>query len=114
MNPGGVGLAGQWYGLLLATLAVWRVTHFLHAEAGPFDLVVRMRTAAGSGPLGRLLGCFYCLSLWVSAPAAVWLGRSNAEGVLLWFAISAAAIGVDRLIGLPANQRATIIEDEEE
>jgi hypothetical protein len=42
------------------------------------------------------------------------LGRSNVERVLLWFAISAGAIGVDRLIGYPPDQRATIIEDEEE
>jgi hypothetical protein len=113
MSLQGVGLAGQWYGLLLATLAVWRVTHFLYAEAGPFDLVSRIRTAAGSGALGRLLGCFYCLSLWVSAPAAIVLGRSVAERILLWLAISAGAIGVDRLIGLPTGEQATIIEDEE-
>lgn len=101
-----------WY-WLLATLATWRITHLFHAEAGPFDLLSRIRTAAGTGRWGRVVGCFYCLSLWVSAVPAVALGRSLVDGVLLWLALSAGAIGLDRLIGLPATDRVTLIEEEE-
>ena len=107
-----MGPASPWY-WLLATLATWRVTHLFHAEAGPFDLLTRLRSVGEGRILGRLFRCFYCLSLWVSVVPAVALGRSPGEGMLLWLAISAGAIGVDRLIGLPVSDRPIIIEEEE-
>ena len=67
-------MAGGWYELLLAVLAVWRVTHLLHAEDGPWDVVARLRGWAGDGLLGRMMDCFYCASLWVALPAAAMLG----------------------------------------
>lgn len=85
------------YWLLLGTLAVWRVTHLLVAEDGPWDIVVRARRRAGSGFWGRLLDCFYCLSLWIAAPLAVLLGATWAERVLLWLAMSGAAILLERM-----------------
>jgi len=45
---------------VVASLAVWRVTHLLNAEDGPWDLAARLRARLGDGPLGRMLGCFYC------------------------------------------------------
>jgi hypothetical protein len=88
----------KFYWLLLGVLAVWRVTHLLHAEDGPWDLVFRLRRWAGSGFWASLLDCFYCLSLWVAAPAAYLIGTSWMERVLLWFAMSGAAILLERLI----------------
>ncbi len=44
----------------VATLAVWRLTHLLHAEDGPFDVFVRLRRGAGEGFFGKLLDCFHC------------------------------------------------------
>jgi hypothetical protein len=90
---------GAWYELLLAVLAVWRVTHLLHAEDGPWDLTVRLRGWAGDGFLGRMLDCFYCASLWVALPAAAMLGTSWQHFVLLWPALSAAAITLERVRG---------------
>lgn len=86
-----------WYRLALGTLCVWRVTHLLHAEDGPWDLVVALRRAAGNGMLGRMLDCFYCLSMWVAMPFAVWLGESWREQLLLVPALSASAILVNRV-----------------
>ena len=43
----------------IAVFGVWRVTHLLAAEDGPCDVVVRLRSAAGSGFGGKLLDCFY-------------------------------------------------------
>ena len=83
--------------LILATLAVWRVTHLLHAEAGPGRVVAQWRAWAGSGLLGQTAGCFHCLSLWVSVPAALWLGSHGAEIALLWLGLSAGAILLERL-----------------
>jgi hypothetical protein len=85
------------YWLILGILGVWRVTHLLDAEDGPWDLVARMRRQLGQGILGRLFDCFYCLSLWVAVPFAWLLGESLAERFLLWLALSGGAIVVERL-----------------
>ena len=81
---------------IIATLAVWRVTHLLAAEDGPADIIVRLRRLAGNGFLGRLLDCFYCLSLWIAIPAAWLLGNSWGERMLLWLSLSGAAILLER------------------
>jgi hypothetical protein len=85
------------YEIALATLCVWRITHLLQAEDGPWDLGVRLRRAAGEGFTGKLLDCFYCLSLWISAPFAGEFGGTWRERLLLWPALSAAAIFLERL-----------------
>ena len=82
----------QFYGLVLGVLAAWRMTHLLNAEDGPWDLLVKLRRLAGNGVFGRVLDCFYCLSLWVSAPLAWLLGDGWKNRLLLWLAISAGAI----------------------
>jgi hypothetical protein len=85
------------YWLVIGVLAVWRVTHLLYAEDGPWDAVIRLRKAAGEGFWAKLLDCFYCLSLWVSAPIAWFIGRTWPERVLLWLALSAGAILIERV-----------------
>ena len=67
--------------LVLGILGVWRITHLLQAEDGPWDVIVRLRRAAGDGFWGSLLDCFYCLSLWIAARFAAWLGGSAGECV---------------------------------
>ena len=105
------------YWLMLGILCVWRVTHLLNAEDGPGDLLVRLRRAVGSGFWGELLDCFYCLSLWISAPLAFFLGAEWKERLLLWPALSAGAVLLERW-SAPAkdsNQPAvTYSEDSEE
>ena len=85
------------YALALALLAVWRITHLLNAEDGPGELVVRLRRAAGNGFAGAALDCFNCLSLWIAAPFAAWLGDAAGERLLLWPALSGGAILLQRL-----------------
>ncbi len=89
------------YALLLGALAVWRITHLLQAEDGPWDVVVRLRAWAGDSPLGRAMDCFYCLSLWIALPCALLLGAGWLEQLLLWPALSAAAILLERATGQP-------------
>ena len=90
--------------LLLGLLCVWRLTHLLQAEDGPFDLITRLRRMAGEGFFGKLLDCFYCLSLWIAAPFAFLLGREPVEQWLLWPALSAGAIFLERV--LPEDKQA--------
>ena len=87
--------------LLISVLACWRVTHLLHAEDGPGDVLVHLRRLAGMGFFGKLLDCFYCLSLWVSLPIAILTSRGVLEGVLQWLGISAGAILLERATAKP-------------
>lgn len=88
------GPTGVWF--LVSTLAVWRATHLLHAEDGPWDLFLRLRRLSGSGQIRRALDCFYCLSLWMSIPFALVLLRNPAEGVCLWLGLSGGAVLLQR------------------
>jgi hypothetical protein len=80
----------------LGVLGVWRLTHLLNAEDGPAGILARLRRAMGDGVAGELLDCFYCLSLWVAAPFAWALGQGFQERLLLWPALSAGAILIER------------------
>ena len=103
----------KFYTLILGILGVWRITHLLYAEDGPWDVVIRLRRAAGTGFWGKLLDCFYCTSLWVAAPFAAFLGRGAKEVFLLWLALSAGACLLQRLTETaPADGPALFIEDE--
>jgi hypothetical protein len=87
----------KFYQLVLGILVVWRLTHLLSRENGPWDLLAHLRRLAGTGMLGELLACFYCLSLWIAAPLAVILEEGWRARVLLWPALSAGAILLERL-----------------
>ena len=87
----------RFYRFLLGILFVWRITHLLSAEDGPWDVVVLVRRGAGDGLLGQLLDCFYCLSIWISAPLAIFLGENPGERIMLFPALSAGAILLERI-----------------
>jgi len=87
----------QIYFLILGVLGVWRLTHLLSQEAGPAEALAKLRSFAGSGFWGQLLGCFYCMSLWIAAPFALFLGQNWKERALLWPALSGAAILLERI-----------------
>ncbi len=77
-------------------LAVWRVTHLLWAEDGPLDALARLRAAAGQGAMGRLLDCFYCLSLWVALPGAALLADGWGQAPWAWLGLSGGACLLER------------------
>jgi hypothetical protein len=87
----------HYYWSVIATLTTWRITHLLAREDGPWRLAARLRSAAGQSFWGNLLDCFYCLSLWISAPFALFLTDAWPERLILWPALSAAAILLERL-----------------
>ncbi|MBI1782069.1 MAG: DUF1360 domain-containing protein [Sphingobacteriales bacterium] len=76
---------------IVTILAVWRITHLLSKEDGPFDIVFLIRKKAGAGFLGSLLDCFYCTSVWIALPFGLWLGNNWWEKLLYWWAISGSA-----------------------
>jgi hypothetical protein len=87
------------YFLILGVFGVWRVTHLLSQEAGPLEIFSKLRRLAGEGFWGQLFSCFYCMSVWVSAPFAILLAQSWKERTLLWLAFSGAAILLERISG---------------
>ncbi len=83
-------------GVSIASLAIWRLTHLFWGEDGPWDVFGRLRTMAGDSGLGRLLDCFYCLSLWVALPFAALVSDTWVGGVTAWLAMSGAATLLER------------------
>ena len=104
----------RFYWFMLSVLCVWRITHLLQAEDGPADLLVGLRRLAGNGFAGKLLDCFYCLSLWVAAPLAYFVAETRMERLLWWPALSAGAILLERVTtARGAEAPAVYFEDED-
>jgi hypothetical protein len=82
---------------ILAVLATWRVTHLLASEDGPGDVIVRLRALLGQSFAGKLMDCFNCLSLWIAAPAALFVTRRLLDWLFVWLAVSGAACLLQRL-----------------
>ena len=76
---------------LLGTLAVWRLSHLLAQEDGPFDVVFRLRKKVGQGFFGTLLDCFLCLSLWIALPFAFLSADTWIDRIVAWLALSGGA-----------------------
>lgn len=77
--------------LILSVFAVWRITHLLNKEDGPFDIIFQIRKSAGDNFFGKMMDCFYCLSIWTALPFGLWLGTNWLEKILTWLALSGAA-----------------------
>jgi hypothetical protein len=92
---------GPWLRLVLAVLATWRVTHLLANEDGPADVIVRFRALLGRSIFGQLMDCFNCLSLWIAAPAALFVSRRPVEWIFCWLALSGGACLLQRLVQEP-------------
>jgi hypothetical protein len=84
---------------LLATVAVWRITHLLSSEDGPWNIVARLRRGLGSGMLSKLFTCFYCLSLWIAVPFVWFVPGTVEERIVMWLGLSGAAILLQRATG---------------
>ena len=81
----------QWFRFMIAALAVWRLSHLLAAEDGPRDVIVRVRRALGTTNWGKLMDCFYCLSVWISIPFAFFIADWMLDRFVVWLALSGAA-----------------------
>jgi hypothetical protein len=88
---------------VISTLAVWRLSYLFSQEDGPFDVVIKLRKLLGHGFFGSLLDCFYCLSLWISIPFAVFISDGWAEGMIIWLALSGAACILFNISERPRN-----------
>lgn len=92
-----MGEASFWPRLVLAVVATWRVTHLLASEDGPLDLIARFRSRLGPSLPGMLMDCFNCLSLWIAAPAALFVSRDPLVWLFSWLGVSGGACLLERL-----------------
>lgn len=88
----------------IGSLAVWRVTHLLSKEDGPFEIIFWIRKKAGAGFFGNLLDCFYCLSIWIAIPFAIWIGTGFKQSVFLWLGFSGLACVIEKFADRPNSQ----------
>jgi hypothetical protein len=80
----------------VAALATWRLAHFFYAEDGPWRAALRLRQMLGARQID-VFACFLCVSVWSALPAALLAGTGWRQIVLLWPALSAVAILVERV-----------------
>lgn len=91
-------------GFVLCALAVWRLSHLLACEDGPFDLVVRLRQRVGNGFFGRLMDCYYCVTVWIAIPFALLLTHDVITGLVTWMALSGAASALYKAMDRGRNE----------
>jgi Protein of unknown function (DUF1360) len=87
-----------WSTFILAILATWRITHLLANEDGPGDLLVNFRRFLGTGLAGKLMDCFYCLSLWIAFPMTLFVTQEPVQFLITWLALSGSACIINRLM----------------
>jgi len=80
----------------VSALAVYRVSFLIAREDGPWRVFRQIRSLAQGTIAGRLVTCLNCLSVWISLPLAWFVGNSLIERVLVWWALSGAAVLMDR------------------
>ena len=82
---------------LVLVIVTWRLTHLISAEDGPFDLIIKIRKLAGNSFFGKLMDCFYCLSIWMGLLAAFYVSREAIEIIILCLYYSGASILLEKI-----------------
>jgi hypothetical protein len=73
-------------------LAVWRLTHLLTEEGGPFNIFEKFRNISG-----KPFTCFYCLSMWVSIIPSIFYSNNITSFILYWLSLSGGAILLEKI-----------------
>jgi hypothetical protein len=85
--------------LLLAVLAAWRLTALIVYESGPFRLFERVRKMLVRIGLGRLVGCFHCLGLWIAGAVTLLVFDPGWASLLVWLGLAGAISVIERWLG---------------
>ena len=92
----GKAKANVFYEFSLGTLAVWRIAHLLQAEDGPGMWSSTCVAELGQDSRGSSSIAFYLSECMDAAPFAVHLGETWSRRIILWLALSAGAILLER------------------
>jgi hypothetical protein len=82
---------------LIIVVVVWRLTHLITAEDGPFDLIINLRKLLGNSFFGKLMDCFYCMSIWFGLLCAWYAGDGIMEIIILTLYYSGASLILEKL-----------------
>jgi hypothetical protein len=88
---------------LVYAIVTWRLTHLLSAEDGPFDIIFKFRSFLGSSFWGKLMDCFYCLSIWIGLALAFSLNKDLTETLVMGAYYSGVAILLEKLTNKQFN-----------
>jgi len=78
--------------LLIASLAVYRISRMISDEEGPFSVFTKLRGLAKPDSwTGRGLECLMCVSVWIALPIALWIDWAG-DWALTWLALSAVTV----------------------
>ena len=77
-------------------IVVWRLTHLLTSEDGPFEVIIKIRKLLGATILGDLMDCFYCASVWIGMVAGIYAGATIHEIVILTLYYSGASMIINK------------------
>ena len=78
-------------------IVVWRLTHLISGEDGPFDLIIKLRKSLGNSFFGKLMDCFYCLSIWIGSACAWYAGDDLIEIIMFTLYYSGASILLEKI-----------------
>lgn len=82
---------------IILSAAVWRVTHILFQEKGPFEIFEKMRNLMVNLEWNPTF-CFKCTSVWVALILTAFLGLTLPMYILTAFAASGMAILIRLII----------------
>jgi hypothetical protein len=83
----------------MSVLATWRLTALVAYESGPFRSLEAFRRLLVQLRLGRLVGCFHCLAVWMAAIVVAVVYRWEPMTVLVWLAVAGAVSIIERWLG---------------
>lgn len=89
---------------LLALLGVYRLSHMIAMEDGPFDVFAELREKVGQKTwIGRGLHCVLCLSFWLSALMMKWLFFAvgllpPGYNLITWLGLAGGCLVLHRLL----------------
>ncbi len=81
--------------MIVDVLIVWRITHLIKAEDGPYDLIFKFKfwlKRKRYNFLYDMLQCFLCLSVWIGWAVAMLEWTSHNNPFAYGIALSGAAI----------------------
>lgn len=82
---------------IIGGLAVWRISHMLVKETGPFMVFSRLRAFLAthqkrSGGFFDLISCTMCVSVWIGLIASLWVSHDLFHWLGYGFAFSGVSL----------------------
>lgn len=93
----------NWLTFLISSLATFRLAELFAYDAGPFDLLVKLRSSLRSHPnLHGLVSCVYCLgihfSFWITLLLVLIGEVTLAVSPIYWLGVAGLAVVIGRVI----------------